>query len=87
MIEVPKLVLIVLLVFVAWYAMRWLKRPPPNPRTAAGRNGRSAGQRRRQASSPRPQQAVEDLTACRTCGAYVAASAHDCGKPGCPQLR
>jgi hypothetical protein len=87
MIEVPKLVLIVLLGVVVWYAMRWRNRPPPNPRAAAGRNEGYAGQRRRQESSPRAQPAVEDLTACRTCNAYVAASAGSCGKPGCPQSR
>jgi len=43
--------------------------------------------RRRQQPSPRPQAAVEDLTPCRTCGAYVAESARACGKPGCPLLR
>ncbi len=87
MIEVPKLVLTVLLIFVVWYAMRWWNRPPPNSRTAAGQNGRPAGQRPRQAASPGPQQAVVDLTACPTCGAYVAAGARGCGKPGCPQPR
>jgi hypothetical protein len=73
MIAVPKLVLLVLLAIVAWYAMRWLNRPAPSQRTP---------QRR---APPPAQAAVEDLTACRTCGAYVAASARGCGKPGCPQ--
>ena len=41
--------------------------------------------RRRQSPSPRPQAAVEDLVSCRICGAYVAASAHRCGKADCPQ--
>jgi len=74
MITLPKLLLIVVLVVAALYAMRWLNRPaPPVPR-------------RRPAASPSPaQSAVEDLTACRVCGAYVAASARVCGKPGCPQ--
>ena len=76
MITLPKLLLIVVLVVAVLYAMRWLNRPaPPVPR-------------RRQAASPRPAQtAVEDLTACRVCGAYVAAGAAGCGKPDCPQLR
>jgi hypothetical protein len=73
MISVPKLVLLFLLAFVAWYAMRWLNRPAPSPRP-----------RQRRGPPPR-QSAVEDLTACGTCGAYVAASARTCGKPGCPQ--
>ena len=75
MIALPKLVLLVLLGFAVWYGMRWLNRAPPTI------------VRRRQAPSPGPQQAVEDLTACPTCGAYVAASARGCGNPGCPQPR
>ena len=75
MIALPKLVLIILVAFAVWYGMRWLNRAPTKI------------VRRRQAPSPGPQQAVEDLTACPTCGAYVAASARGCGKPGCPQPR
>ena len=75
MIALPKLVLIVLLGFAVWYGMRWLNRAPPKI------------VRRRQAPSPGPQPAVEDLTACPTCSAYVAASARGCGNPGCPQPR
>jgi len=77
MTALPKLVLLILLGFAVWYAMRWLNRAPPNI------------VRRRQAPPPGPgaQHAVEDLTACPTCGAYVAASARGCGTPGCPQPR
>ena len=77
MIALPKLVLIVLLGFAVWYGMRWLNRAPPNI------------VRRRQAPPPGPgaQHAVEDLTACPTCGAYVAASTRGCGQPDCPQPR
>ena len=70
-----KLLLIVVVVFVAWYALRWLNRPA------------ASVARRRPAATPGRQAAVEDLTACRICGAYVAASARGCGKPGCPQPR
>ena len=73
MIALPKLVLIVLAVFAVWYALRWLNRTPPKV------------VRQRRSPAPGPQQAVEDLTPCQTCGAYVAASARGCGKPGCPQ--
>ena len=77
MITVPKLVLLILLGFAVWYAVRWLNRSPPK------------FVRRRQAPSPSPppQSAIEDLVACRTCGAYVVAGARGCAKPGCPQLR
>ena len=70
-----KLLLIALLVLVAWYALRRINRPAPNIA------------RRRPVAPSRPQPAVEDLTACRTCGAYVASSARACGKPACPQPR
>lgn len=74
MITLPKLLLIVLLIAAVWVAFRWLNPPA------------SSVLRRRPTASPRPTQAsVEDLTACRVCGAYVAASARVCGKPGCPQ--
>jgi hypothetical protein len=74
MIALPKLILIILVAGLVWYAMRWLNRAPP-PKAV----------RRRDAPS-RSQAAVEDLTQCKTCGAYVAASAHACGKAGCPLL-
>ncbi|HEX3863580.1 MAG TPA: hypothetical protein VHY35_17995 [Stellaceae bacterium] len=73
MIAIPKIVLIALVAFVVWYAMRWLNRPSPNVA------------RRRPAA--RPQGAIEDLVACRVCGAYAAPGAGSCGKAGCPQLR
>ena len=79
MITIPKIVLIILLIFGVWYAMRWLNR------------GSSIVARRRQqpppGPSPRPQPAIEDLVACRACGAYVATGAPNCGKTGCPQPR
>jgi hypothetical protein len=76
MIEVPKLVLILLIGFLVWYAMRWINGASPK----AQRRGRAP-----QRPQPPGRQAIEDLVACRTCGAYVAAGAPACGKPGCPQ--
>jgi hypothetical protein len=77
MIEVPKLVVILVIAIVVWYAMRWWNRAVP-PKAAGGRHN----------FVPRREQPkVEDLTACRVCGAYVAAGARACGKPGCPLLR
>jgi hypothetical protein len=70
-----KLLLIAALVFLAWFVMRWINRAAPPVA------------RRRPAAPAGAQAAVEDLTACRVCGAYVAASARACGKPACPQPR
>ena len=75
MIAVPKLVLLILLAVAAWFAVRWFNRLPANI------------VRRRPAPSPPRQPAIEDLVACRICGAYVVPDAHGCGKPGCPQPR
>jgi hypothetical protein len=73
MIALPKLVLLILVAFGVWFGMPWLNRVP------------SRIVRRREA--PSPQSAIQDLVACRICGAYVAADAAGCGKPGCPQPR
>ena len=71
MIALPKLVLLILVAFAVWYALRWLNRAPTKI------------VRRRQESAPRS--AIQDLVACRICGAYVVADARGCGKPDCPQ--
>jgi hypothetical protein len=75
MISVPKIVLIVLLVFAALYVMRWLNRVPAD------------NIRRRRPPPERRPRAIEDLVACRACGAYVAPGAGGCGKADCPQQR
>jgi hypothetical protein len=73
MIEVPKLVVILLVGFLVWYALRWM-------------NGPARGARRRPTPRPRQQAAaIEDLVACRACGTYVASGSGSCGRPGCPQ--
>ena len=80
MIEVPKLVVILLVGFLVWYAMRWVNGIAPKTQ----RRGRAPGPRP-PSGGQRQQQAIEDLVACRTCGAYVSPGAPACGKAGCPQ--
>jgi len=77
MIAAPKLVLLILIAFAVWYAVRWFNRNAAK----AVRRGASAGAAR----AARPRQAVEDLVSCRICGAYVAMSARRCAKAGCPR--
>jgi hypothetical protein len=77
MIALPKLLLLVIVAVAAWYAMRWLNRPPAQM---------SAGVRRRTAGAgARPAIEAEDLVACGVCGTYVALNARGCGKAGCPR--
>jgi len=75
-----RLLLLALVVIAVLYAIRQfnklrqeVRREVPRPAT--------------QRASPRQQSqpAVQDLIACRACGAYVAASARGCGKAGCPR--
>jgi hypothetical protein len=77
MIALPKLLLLVIVAVAAWYAMRWLNRPPAQM---------SAGMRRRTAG-PAARSAIEaeDLVACGVCGTYVSLNARGCGKAGCPR--
>lgn len=72
-----KLALVVAVIVVLWYALRWLNRAP------------SHLVRRRPAPSPQgsTQTAIEDLVACQACGTFIAPGARACGRPGCPQPR
>lgn len=69
----PKLLLIIVVVIAAWYVRRWLAD-----------TARHVAQRRPATPPPSPA-AIEDLVACRVCGAYVSAGAPRCGRPNCPQ--
>jgi hypothetical protein len=83
MIAVPKIVLIIMVIFAVWYAVRWFNRPAPKAvRRGPNRWARSAAA---SASAAGSQGVVEDLVACPACGAYVAANARGCGKAGCPR--
>jgi hypothetical protein len=76
MIEIPKLIFILLVGFAVWYGYRWLNGPP-----------RERELPRRRPAPPPPKLEAEDLTACRACGAYVAAGARNCGRADCPYPR
>jgi hypothetical protein len=80
MIAVPKIVLLIMVIFAVWYAVRWFNRPAPK----AVRRG-PAWWPGSASAAGRSQAVVEDLVACPACGAYVAASARGCGKAGCPR--
>ena len=75
--SLSKLALVIAVILVLWYALRWLNRVP------------SHLMRRRSAAAPQgpAQAAIEDLVACHACGTYIAPSARGCGRPGCPQPR
>jgi hypothetical protein len=74
MFEFPKLVSLLLLFGAVWIAYRWINAP-------------ARQLPRRRARATRPALPAEDLTACRICGAYVAARSPACGRFDCPQRR
>jgi hypothetical protein len=74
MFEFPKLVFLLLVFGAVWIVYRWINAP-------------ARQLPRRRAQSPRQALQAEDLTACRVCGAYVAARSPACGRPDCPQRR
>ncbi|HZT87204.1 MAG TPA: hypothetical protein VFA12_04490 [Stellaceae bacterium] len=77
MFALPKLLILLLVAVAAWYALRRLNAPPRNlPRRRAAAAGPA------QRSIP-----AEDLVLCDVCSAYVAGSAHSCGRPDCPRPR
>jgi hypothetical protein len=74
----PELFIILIVVFAAWHVVKAFNRaarPPVPPR-----------QTQRQAQT-RPLIEAEDLVNCRVCGSYIAMSARNCGRAGCPQPR
>jgi|HubBroStandDraft_6_1064221.scaffolds.fasta_scaffold4242607_1 hypothetical protein len=74
MFALPKLLILLLVAFAAWYALRrWngMQRDLPRRRPAAATRSLDA----------------EDLVLCDVCSAYVAGSAHSCGRPDCPRPR
>ena len=73
----PELFIILVVVFAAWHVVKAFNHvrpqtPPPRPRAR---------------SQARPLIEAEDLVNCRVCGTYIAASARQCGRAGCPQPR
>lgn len=77
-----KLLLLVAVVAIVWFGFRWFQRWEKERRDA---ERREAAQLARQAPTPAATRAGEEMSACRVCGTYVAASAmRACGRPNCP---
>jgi hypothetical protein len=71
----PELFIVLVVVFAAWHVVKAFNRmrpPAPPPRPRA---------------QARPLIEAEDLVGCRVCGTFIASSARDCGRAGCPQPR
>jgi uncharacterized protein len=79
--SISKLALLILLVAVVWFGVKYLNR------FDAVRQALREERRRRGSRSPQPADA-EDLVKCSSCGAYVVSrSALACGRADCPWAR
>ncbi len=77
-----KIVVLVAVVAAVWFGFRWLQRLEGErrrreegksaPASRIGRAGRSE---------------IEELAACRVCGAFVSPSSNACGRADCPLPR
>ena len=86
--SLQKLLVLAAIVLAVWYGFKWIGRLQQQRDAEAGvsrRKSRWPGAFRRAAKEPEPQDAAEELTPCRVCGAYVAArGAANCGRADCP---
>jgi len=75
---IPELFVILIVVFAAWHVVKAFNRirPQTPPR---------APQARRPQAQPMIE--AEDLVNCPACGTYIASSARNCGRAGCPRPR
>ena len=80
-----KFLLVVAVIAIAWFGWRWFQRWEKERRMLADR--RAADDAMRRGRAARETADVEDLAKCRVCGAFVAAGARACGRPGCPYPR
>lgn len=78
-----KVLLLVAVVAVIWFGYRWLQRWDKERREADRREATQLG--RQQAGTGPVASQAEEMSACRICGTYVAATAaRSCGRPNCP---
>lgn len=81
-ISFAKVVLLVAVIAIVWFGYRWLQRWDKERREAERREAAQLGRQ----GHPGPVAGrAEEMSACRVCGTYVAATAaRSCGRPKCP---
>jgi len=81
--SLTKLLFTVAAVLIVWYGFRWVDRVQARKRVEAERRMRTDAPPG--AAPSQRRKSVEDMTACPTCGDYVAANgARNCGRADCP---
>jgi hypothetical protein len=70
-----KLIVLILVILAVWYGYKYVNRV---------NEVREAMRRKAPRPGPTRSLKAEDMTKCRSCGAYVAEGAASCGRPDCP---
>ena len=78
---IAKILLVVIVTGVAWYGFRWWRRMIDGDQRVGGAPARPKTPR----WTKEPTEAIDDMAACTTCGAFVAPSAGRCARHDCPR--
>lgn len=90
MLSLTKIITLVGLLAIVWFAFRLLGKVQRQREAALRRNGGDRtktprGTERKAGGSTTPSTDTQEMAKCAVCGVYVAAGAARCGTPGCPR--
>lgn len=83
MISLSKIITLVGILAIVWFAFRVLGKIQRQRQEALRRNGGAQPTARKPGKPPAAD--AQDMAKCAVCGVYVAADARQCGTPGCPR--
>ncbi len=85
MLSLSKIITLVGLLAIVWFAFRLLGKVQRERQAALRRNGGDKPKTPRGNDRKAPAADTQEMAKCAVCGVYVAADAARCGKPGCPR--
>jgi uncharacterized protein len=90
MLSLTKIITLVGLLAIVWFAFRLLGKVQRERQAALRRNGGDGaktprGSERKAGDRKAPTTDTQEMAKCAVCGVYVAADAARCGTPGCPR--
>lgn len=85
MLSLTKIITLVGLLAIVWFAFRLLGKVQRERQAALRRNGGDRAKTPRSNDRKAPTTDTQEMAKCAVCGVYVAADAARCGTPGCPR--
>ena len=85
MLSLTKIITLVGLLAIVWFAFRLLGKVQRQRDAALRRNGGDRAKAPRGTDRKTPSTDTQEMAKCAVCGVYVAADAARCGTPGCPR--